>query len=201
MAGQPDFSPSDEQLEPFLARLPRCPVGVPDQPLEEASCGWFVQKLSSAAHGKAGGEDGLNFYILSVCPEAVRHWVWRVMNLHLSNPMVDGWQRPNFFLLFKKGDVSDPRNYRPIILLGVLHKLVASYLSEGFSGLSERYSLNHESQIGGLANRRTSDHILHLAALIGGQTSGYTPRPISAPPCSHTPDPFREDDTTRDQGA
>ena len=104
----------------------------------EASWDWFANKLASAAHGKAGGEDGLNFYILSLCPEPVRLWVWKVMDLHLSNPMADDWQRSNVFLLFKKGDISDPKNYRPISLLGVMYKLVASFLSEGFSTLAER---------------------------------------------------------------
>ena len=89
LVGQPDFPPSDEQLEPFKAKLPGCPADVKDQPLEEASWDCFVKKLTSAAHGKAEGEDGLNFYILSVCPEAVGRWVWRVINLHLSTPMPD----------------------------------------------------------------------------------------------------------------
>ena len=188
LGGQPDFSPSDEHLEPFLAKIPRCPPEVVDQPLGEDSWDWFASKLASAAHGKAGGEDGLNFYTLSVCPEPVRWWVWRVMNLHLSNPMPDDWQRSNVFLLYKKGDVSDPKNYRPISLLGVMYKLVASFLSEIFWVLAESYQLHHESQIGGLANRRTSDHILHLASLIGGRTSGYTPPP--SPPRHGTPDPL-----------
>ena len=162
----------------------------------EAAWDWFTNKLTSAAHGKAGGEDGLNFYILSVCPEPVRQWVWRVMNLHLSTPMPGDWQRSNVFLLFKKGDMSDPRNYRPICLLGVMYKLVASFLFESFSTLAEKYQLNQDSQIGGLANRRTSDHILHLASLIGGQTSGYTP-PAPPPPPPHrdvTLDPFGDED-------
>ena len=94
------------------------------------------------------------------------------MNLHLSNPMQDDWQRSSVFLLFKKGDISDPKNYRPISLLGVMYKLVASFLSENFSTLAEEYQLHHDSQISGLANCRTSDHILHLASLIGGETSG-----------------------------
>ena len=61
LGGQPDFSPSEEQLEPFLAKLLRCPPEVVDQPLGEASWEWFTNKLASAAHGKAGGEDGLYF--------------------------------------------------------------------------------------------------------------------------------------------
>ena len=181
LGGQPEFSPRDEHLEPFLAKIPRCPPEVVDQPLGEASWGSFPSKLASAVHGKAGGEDGLNIYILSLCPEPVQRWIWRVMNLHLSNPMPDDWQRSNVFLLFKKGDVSDPKNYRPISLLWGIYKLVASFLSESFSVLAERYRLHHESQIGGLANRRTSDHILHLASLIGGQTSGQPP-PLPPPP-------------------
>ena len=118
-----------------------------DQPLGEASWDWFASKLASAAHSKAGGQDGLNFYILSVCPEPVRRWVWRVMNLHLSNPMPDDWQHSNVFLLFKKGDISDPKNYRPISLLVVMYKLVASFLSERFSALAEKYSctMTHRS--------------------------------------------------------
>ena len=96
--------------------------------------------------------------------------------------------------------MSDPRNYRPISLLGVMDKLVASFLSESFSTLAERYQLNHDSQIGGLANRQTSDHILHLASLIGGQTSGYTTPPPPPPPPLRdvTPDPSRDEDYLSD---
>ena len=61
LGGQPDFSPRDEHLEPFLAKIPRCPPEVVDQPLGEASWGWFASKLASTVHGKAGGENGLNF--------------------------------------------------------------------------------------------------------------------------------------------
>ena len=137
LGGQPDFSPSDAQLQPFMARLPRCPAHLRERPLEGASWDWFVKKLTSAAHGKAGGEDGLNFYILSFCPEAVWRWVWRVINLYLSTPMPDDWQHSNVFLLFKKGDTSDPRNYRPISLLGFMYKLVASFLSANSWRLAE----------------------------------------------------------------
>ena len=46
--------------------------------------------------------------------------------------MPGDWQRSNVFLLFKKGDISDPKNYRPKSLLGVMYTLVASFLSESF---------------------------------------------------------------------
>ena len=109
--------------------------------------------------------------------------------------MPGDWQRSNIFLLFTKGDISDPKNYGPISLLGVMYKLVASFLSESFSTLAEKYQLHHDSQISGLANSRTSDHFLHLASLIGAQTSGYIPPPLPPPcPCYSTPDPFGEDD-------
>ena len=55
LGGQPDFFPSHEHLGPFLARIPRCPPEVVDQPLGEASWDWFTSKLASPAHGKAGG--------------------------------------------------------------------------------------------------------------------------------------------------
>ena len=113
LGGDPDFSPNDEALEPFLANLPSCPSATRVQPLSDVPWEWFMAKLKSAAHGKAGGEDGLNFSVLSICPEPIRKWLWLATNLHLRHLMPPAWQRANAFLLFKKGDPRAPKKLPP----------------------------------------------------------------------------------------
>ena len=125
------------------------------------------KKLADSAHNKAGGPDNCNFYLLSMCSPSVKEWLLEVVNLHLTTPMPESWQRSNVFLLYKKGAPDIPSNYRPISLLNVVYKLIASHLTGTLSSLTAQHGLNHPAQIGGLHNRRTSDHICHLSALMG----------------------------------
>ena len=57
------------------------------------------------------------------------------------------WKDANVSPVFKKGDKSEPSNYRPIsltcILCKVLEHIVASSLSEHFTDLNILYELQH----------------------------------------------------------
>ena len=67
-------------------------------------------------------------------------------------------------LLFKKGGPRDPQNYRPICLIPSLQTLTAAFLNDQLVQFSEKFSLIHKSQHGGLKNHRCGDHIYDVVA-------------------------------------
>ena len=89
----------------------------------------------------------------------------RSATISLINPCPPSWQSSKLYLLYKKGNRQLPINYRPISLLGVVYKIIASHLTTSLADLANTHDLIHHSQVGGMANRRCSDHIWHLLAL------------------------------------
>ncbi|GBG83099.1 hypothetical protein CBR_g36717 [Chara braunii] len=86
--------------------------------------------LKCMARGKAPGDDGLPVEFFAAC--------WEVLVgdlVSLFNEIRDGGRlgktmtRGIISLLFKKGDRSDTRNWRPISLLNVVYKLLAKLLA------------------------------------------------------------------------
>ena len=166
LGGDPSFEPPPDKLQPCLDRLPQCPVGTSDSRLQTMEWDSFNQQLKSSPAEKASGFDGMNNYLLSICPDAIRRWVFQVCNHYLHHPLPGTWQHSSVTLLYKKGCPRDPANYRPISLLNLIYKLVAGHLASTLATLVETHSLSHPSQIGGMRNRRCSDHIWRLQALM-----------------------------------
>ncbi|GBG82527.1 hypothetical protein CBR_g34903 [Chara braunii] len=90
----------------------------------------LTETLKCMARGKAPGDDGLPVEFFAAC--------WEVLVgdlVHLFNKIRQGGRlgrtmtRGIISLLFKKGDRSDIRNWRPISLLNVVYKLLAKLLS------------------------------------------------------------------------
>ena len=86
-------------------------------------------------------------------------------NLFLHSPLPRHWTTALVFLLYKKKDVTDPRNYRPMSLLHSIYKIIATHIREQLSHHVEKHKIMHHSQHGGLAAHRTADHIYHIKAL------------------------------------
>ena len=87
-------------------------------------------------------------------------------NLRLVQPMLDFWQELRVFLLYNKGFTDEATNYMPKSILKVLHKLVPSHLEADLADSCDKNGLHQPRQVGGLINRRNSDHIWHLNALM-----------------------------------
>jgi hypothetical protein len=68
----------------------------------------------------------------------------------------------NIFLLFKKGDYDDPRNYRPIVLLSIIYKILTAIVTDRLNRIAEKYHLLDDSQEGFRKLRSTSRQIQSL---------------------------------------
>ena len=54
-----------------------------------------------------------NNYTVHIFPPPIQQFIWRVCNHYLHQRVPEKWLEPNIILLFKKGDVTNPVNYRP----------------------------------------------------------------------------------------
>ena len=74
------------------------------------------------------------------------------------------WKRSNTILLYKKGDPTDPSNYRPIGLCNSLYKLWTSFISTTLATFAEEHDLLHNGQEGVRPGRGTQRRIQQLQA-------------------------------------
>ena len=88
-------------------------------------------------------------------------------NLILSNESFpEAWSLGSIKPIYKKGDKSNPSNYKSITLLNVMGKIFTSILRDRISDWAEANGILNESQFGFRENRRTTDAIFILNAII-----------------------------------
>lgn len=130
-----------------------------------------LQELDSALKGaksrKAAGRDGIpsEFYKFF-------NLKWKTLLLAAFNKILDreitpdGWSGVLISMLFKKGDVSNPENYRPIALINSIVKLFTQIMYNRLSNWVERNGVLPEFQSGFRKGRGCLDNIFTLNSLI-----------------------------------
>lgn len=107
-----------------------------------------LKLLSNLKVDKAAGPD----HIRPVVLKELRHEIVDVITILFQKSLATGeipsdWSRAFVCPIYKKGDVSDPANYRPIsltcILCKTLEHIVASALSSHFNSNNILYDLQH----------------------------------------------------------
>ena len=164
LGGDPNFRPCPDLVRNLTRHLPSCPKETTALPLPEITDEWLQNKLNRGPSTKATGEDGLNYYVLKLAGSSYFSWLRSCMHAVLKNTAPPEWSHALLALLFKKGDPRDPQNYRPICLIQSLQKLTAAFLNDQLVQFSEKFSLIHKSQHGGLKNHRCGDHIYDVVA-------------------------------------
>ena len=91
----------------------------------------YIQRaLSSLPNGCAAGQDMLCYEMFRINEETFCNFLmafWTASGR--LNHIPCEWNRGRLIPLFKKGDPSDPRNYRPICLLSVTRKIIERALA------------------------------------------------------------------------
>ena len=125
-------------LDDSQANLPET-LTIPDQNLDSLSVtpDEVKQVLKSLPLGKAAGPDLINNRILKELSEPLSLPLCDLFNCSLSSGIVPKiWKQANVTPIYKKNDVSDVSNYRPISLLStvgkVLEKIVHKHLFNFF---------------------------------------------------------------------
>ena len=104
---------------------------------------------------KSPGPDKIYPRILKEVKEAICKPLCAIFNLSLrTGKVVSEWKLANVTPLFKKGDKSNPGNYRPISLTSVVCKLMESILRDKIVEFLEENNIIRDSQHG-FRNRRS----------------------------------------------
>ena len=85
LGGEPDFEVPDLLLDQFISHVPRCPDDVGTQPLPLPELSWLQSTTARASPSKATGEDEVNYYVISLCPEHLQAFILSAIHLFLRH--------------------------------------------------------------------------------------------------------------------
>ena len=101
------------------------------------------------------------------CKEFIAPFLAKIFNYLFDNCVYpESWTKGSIVPLFKKGDKSNPANYRGITLVNILAKIFSLTLRNRLNNWCENESILNECQFGFRNNRSTSDYIFILQSII-----------------------------------
>ena len=127
------------------------------------------EEVANALHqmkkGKAPGEDQLTADILQLGGEETVNILTKLYNRILQLEQIPTqWNESKVIILFKKGDMKDIKNYRPISLLPHMYKVFTRII---LARIQKQLDENQpREQAGFRAGFRTSDHLHALCQII-----------------------------------
>ncbi|CAH0397242.1 unnamed protein product [Chilo suppressalis] len=145
--------------------LPHCGTTMPDIKIRQRDVRAELQSLDVR---KASGPDGIPAVVLKHCAAELSPVLTRLYQLSYSLGRVpEAWRDANVQPVPKKGDRSDPANYRPIAVTSVLCKVLERVLNNHLTRYLEDYSLIHDRQYGFRPNRSTGDLLAYVTHIWG----------------------------------
>lgn len=156
------------QVYPPKTVIPRigCRINNPtlDAPISREEMQIEINKLKN---NKATGLDGIANEILKLLPDN-----WQNYTLNLFNRVLEtetcptDWSKAILSMIYKKGSVTDPANYRRIALINHTTKLFTSILRNRLEKWAETNKIIPECQFGFRRNRSCTDAIFTLITTI-----------------------------------
>ena len=107
---------------------------------------------------KSSGPDGISARVLEICSSSLVKPLRYLLYISFkSGKFPSCWKIANAQPVLKKGDPSDPGNYRPIAICSNLVKVMESILNHKLMKYLEDNSLLNDRQYGFRKNRSTGD--------------------------------------------
>ncbi|RVE46780.1 hypothetical protein evm_008564 [Chilo suppressalis] len=126
-------------------------------------------ELQSLDVRKASGPDGIPAVVLKKCAAELSPVLTRLYQCSYSLGRVpETWRDANVQPVPKKGDRSDPANYRPIAVTSVLCKVLEKVLNNHLTRYLEDHSLINDRQYGFRPKRSTGGLLAYLTHIWGG---------------------------------
>jgi exonuclease III len=130
-----------------------------------------ASELFSALKGlktnKACGPDRIiNELLKTACPVLIDHMLHLCNSILHASVFPDTWRLSFLTPIFKKGDVSDPNNYRGIAISSCLCKLFLTVINTRLCVHFENEKLIDPAQHGFRAGHRTSDNVFIFKTII-----------------------------------
>lgn len=130
--------------------------------LSEVQCA-----VEQCKNNKSPGSDGVPFEFYKYLPENWLYYICSMFNRIMSLEVLPrAWSDVLLVMLHKKGDASNPMNYRGIALMNCFAKIFTSVLLVRLEKWSEKYNIIPEAQSGFRKNRSCMDNIFTLSSLI-----------------------------------
>ncbi|RVE44225.1 hypothetical protein evm_011124 [Chilo suppressalis] len=140
--------------------LPHCGTTMPDIKIRQREVRAELQSLDVR---KASGPDGIPAVVLKKCAAELSPVLTRLYQCSYSLGRVpETWRVANVQPVPKKGDRSDPANYRPIAVTSVLCKVLEKVLNNHLTRYLEDHSLINDRQYGFRPKRSTGDLLAYL---------------------------------------
>lgn len=123
--------------------------------------------LKKCRDGKAPGSDGVTNEFWKNLPDNWIHYLSILFNKVLDREEVPNtWSNILAKMIYKKGEKSDPANYRPIALVNYITKIFTQILATRLNKWIEDSNFLPEWQAGFRKNRSCIDNIFSLNAII-----------------------------------
>ncbi|XP_063540969.1 uncharacterized protein LOC134749894 [Cydia strobilella] len=140
--------------------IPRCESYMPDVRFKQSS----VRKalLSLVTH-KSSGPDGIPAVVLKMCAPELAPVLTRLFRLSYSSGVVPtSWKSALVHPIPKKGDRSNPSNYRPIAITSLFSKIMESIINCQLLRYLEDHQLLSDRQYGFRRGRSAGDLLVYL---------------------------------------
>ena len=134
--------------------IPTLPEGLPSMPPIEITVEGIEKLLKGLKVRKAPGPDGLTPTILKECASAIAPILTILYQKSVSTgelPM--DWIQANVTPLYKKGNRSEPENYRPVSLTSIPCKLLEHVIYSNVMSHLEKYEYLNDKQHGFRSSR------------------------------------------------
>ena len=123
--------------------------------------------LNNLKAGKAPGPDEIIGEYLKIFGQTFEHILLKLVNKMFSNHIYPSKWTLNFLKpIFKKGDTSDPDNFRGLAIGSAFAKLFSFILLKRLVNFIEHNNLLSPKQIGFIKGMGTSDHIFFLQTIV-----------------------------------
>lgn len=141
--------------------IPWCKTTMPDIKFHQNS----VRKaLFSLDVHKSSGPDGIPPIVLKTCAPELTPVLTRLFRLCYTTGVVPkAWRTALVHPIPKKGDSSNPSNYRPIAITSLLSKIMESIINDQLLRYLEEHLLLSDRQYGFRRRRSAGDLLVYLA--------------------------------------
>ena len=121
------------------------------------------QIINNHAKNKSSGPPGHSYEFIRLIWQIAPHNILKALNYLFNNSTFPkDWCKGTISLLHKKGDKTDPANYRPITLINSFWKIIMKALDKRIKAYLEKYKLLSINQNGFRKQRNCQDHIATL---------------------------------------
>lgn len=121
------------------------------------------KSLQSLSDGKATGTDDLPAKLLKMASMSIVGPITHIINLSITtNVFPHQWKSARICPIFKKGDCTDPNNYRPISVLPVISKLLERIVFDQLYPFLNSKDLLHDTQSGFRPNHSTCTALINI---------------------------------------